>query len=83
MGVGPNGEVTTGDNQGTWVPACYVHWAKAGDFISVADLAHAPAVPTKHGAHICYLPMSMDNSGGGQIWVTSKQWGPLTGSCYT
>lgn len=79
MGVGPNGEVTTGDNQGTWVPACYLHWAKAGDFISVADLAHRPTVPSKHGAHICYLPMSMDNSGGGQIWVTSNQWGPLTG----
>ena len=79
IGVGPNGEVTTGDNQGTWVPACYVHLAKKGGFISVADLAHRPETPTDYGRHICFLPMDVDNSGGGQTWVTSDKWGPLKG----
>jgi hypothetical protein len=42
MGVGPGDVITVGDNQGTWVPACYVHIVKPGDFITVADLAHRP-----------------------------------------
>lgn len=80
IGVGPNGEVTTGDNQGTWVPACYVHLAKPGEFIGVVDLAHREQPPTDYSRHICFLPMDTDNSGGGQAWVTSNKWGPLTGS---
>jgi hypothetical protein len=80
IGVGPNGEVTTGDNQGTWVPACYVHLVQPGGFISVADLAHRPEVPTDYGRHLTFLPMDTDNSGGGQTWVTSDKWGPLKGS---
>jgi hypothetical protein len=79
IGVGPNGEVTTGDNQGTWVPACYVHLVKQGDFIGVTDLAHRQQTPTDYSRHICFLPMDTDNSGGGQAWVTSDKWGPLKG----
>lgn len=26
---------------------------------------------------LCWLPMNMDNSSGGQVWVTSNKWGPL------
>lgn len=80
IGVGPNGEVTSGDNQGTWVPACYVHLVKQGDFLSVADLAHRDTPPTDYGRHIAFLPMDTDNSGGGQAWVTSDKWGPLKGT---
>jgi hypothetical protein len=80
IGVGPNGEVTCGDNQGTWVPACYVHLAKPGSFIGVVDLAHREPAPTDYTRHICFLPMDTDNSGGGQVWVTSDKWGPLKGS---
>ena len=79
MGVGPNGEITVGDNQGTWVPACYINMVKQGGFVSVADLAHCDPPPIAHAPHICYLPMSVDNSNGGQTWVTSAQWGPFAG----
>lgn len=79
IGVGPQGQVTTGDNQGTWVPACYVHLVTQGDFISVADLAHRAEKPTDYGRHICFLPMDVDNSSGGQVWVTSDKWGPMKG----
>lgn len=80
IGVGPNGELTTGDNQGTWVPACYVHYVKPGEFIGVTDLAHRKETPTDYSRHICFLPMDTDNSGGGQTWVTSDKWGPVKGS---
>jgi hypothetical protein len=62
------------------VPACYVHLVKQGEFIGVTDLAHRPEVPTDYSRHICFLPMDVDNSGGGQTWVTSDKWGPLKGS---
>jgi len=78
MGVGPNGEVTCGDNQGTWVPACYVHMvSKPGEFVGVTDLAHRAEKPTDYTRHICFLPMDVDNSGGAQVWVTSDKWGPF------
>jgi hypothetical protein len=79
MGVGPNGEVSNGDNQGTWVPADYIHFSKPGDFIEVPDLAHRTPAPTKYGQHLCWIPYDVDNSNGGQTWVTSKQWGPFEG----
>lgn len=78
IGVGPNGEVTTGDNQGTWVPTDYIHFVKQGEFIEVPDLAHrGDTPPEKYGTHLCWIPYSMDNSNGSQVWVTSDQWGPL------
>ena len=34
-------------------------------------------LPTNYDQPICWLPMSMDNSSGGQVWATSDKWGPL------
>ena len=39
MSIGPNGEVTVGDNEGTFVPATPIHWVKKGDFLGVVDTA--------------------------------------------
>ena len=109
MGVGPNGEVTTGDNEGSFVPSAPLHWVKPGSFNGVVDSYHG-----KHklksspiaGYEIEYKdwrkykadaregfqhdpgeapkPLvwmskkrGVDNSGGGQAWVTSDKWGPL------
>lgn len=33
--------------------------------------------PTNYDQPICWLPMSMDNSSGGQVWATTDKWGPL------
>jgi hypothetical protein len=79
MGVGPNGEVSNGDNQGTWVPADYIHFSKPGEFIEVPDLAHREQAPAKYSPHLCWIPYDVDNSNGGQTWVTSKKWGPFEG----
>ncbi len=80
MGVGPGDMVTTGDNEGTWVPKCYVHIVKPGDFISVPDLAHREQVPTDYGRHVCFIPKDWDNSGGGQTWVPNDKWGMPKGT---
>lgn len=81
MGVGPNGEISNGDNQGTWVPVDYIHFSKPGDFIEVPDLAHRTPAPTAYSLHLCWIPYDMDNSNGTQIWVPANQgkWGPLEG----
>jgi len=86
IGVGPNGEVTSGDNEGTWVPACPIHWVKPGSFNGVVDCAHRTLQsakgkpdPSEQPRPICWLPKGVDNSSGGQVWVTSDAWGPFKG----
>ncbi len=34
-------------------------------------------VPVGYDQPICWLPMNMDNSSGGQVWATTDKWGPL------
>jgi len=79
MGVGPNGEVTSGDNQGTYVSASPLHWIKEGSFNGVVDSAHG--VPTHQPKALCFFPQSIDNSCGGQVWVPANEnkWGPFAG----
>ena len=34
-------------------------------------------LPTDYDKPMCWLPQTMDNSSGGQVWVTGDKWGPL------
>ncbi len=71
VGVGPNGEISTGENEGTWQPCCKVNFF---------NLKEAPVFlgtePTRHHLKdapytkpMVYLPMNVDNSGASQVWV--------------
>ncbi len=110
MGVGPNGEVTTGDNEGSFVPSAPLHWVKPDSFNGVVDSYHGkrklksspilgyeieyknrfmhPKADARegfqHDPNEAPKPLvwmskkrGIDNSGGGQAWVTSNKWGPL------
>ena len=109
IGVGPNGEVTTGDNEGSFVPSAPLHWVKPGSFNGVVDSYHGKrklkSSPIagyeieykdwkkykadaregfQHDPNEAPKPLvwmskkrGIDNSGGGQAWVTSSKWGPL------
>jgi hypothetical protein len=79
MGAGPDGQITVADNEGTWNPTCRLNYVHAGDFLGVVDLAHADTPPADYGDPVCWMPMSVDNSSGGQTWVTSDKWGPFSG----
>lgn len=98
IGVGPKGEVTSGDNEGTYVPRSPINWIKEGTFGGVvdtyADYKNMKSTPTveqlskdrpKHletsemPKPLAWLPKHVDNSGGGQVWVSSDKWGPLNG----
>lgn len=80
ISVGPGDVVTTGDNEGSWVPMCYVHIVKPGDFVTVASLSHKETQPTDYGRHILFMPKDVDNSGGGQAWVPGNNWGMPAGT---
>ncbi|MDA7915775.1 sulfatase-like hydrolase/transferase [Verrucomicrobia bacterium] len=79
MSVGPNNEYTSSDNEGNWVPASRVNLVKQGGFYGHVYTAHMKKAPTSYDAPICWLPHQLDNSSGGQIWVTSDKWGPFSG----
>jgi hypothetical protein len=79
IAVGPEGQVTTGENEGTWVPSCRLNWLKQGGFAGVVNTAHREKDPTTYDQPLCWLPRDFDNSGGGQVWVTSDKWGPFKG----
>ncbi len=79
IGVSPDGQVTAGDNEGTWVPHCKLHWLEPGSFQGVIDTAQRSERPDRYNRPLCWFPMSVDNSGGSQVWVTSARWGPFQG----
>lgn len=80
IGVGPRGELTSGDNEGTWTPACRLNWIKPGGFYGVVDLAHRDPPPSDYDRPLCWFPKRVDNSSGAQVWVPDDdRWGPWRG----
>ena len=96
--MSPTGQITCGDNEGTFVPRCPIHWIDKGEFLGVVDAAANYASmnttttvaqrrgnrdkhldPGEAPVPLAWLPKSVDNSNGGQVWVTSKRWGPFQG----
>ncbi len=83
MGVGPHGEITCGDNEGTWTPTCPINWIRRGGFYGVPEFAGKDPKTAVRDNPLCWIPHdspSIDNSNGGQTWVPdSAKFGPLTG----
>lgn len=80
IGVSPTGIVTSGDNEGTFIPRCRINWiTKPGYYAGVKDTAHRSPVPDQPDLPLCWMPMEVDNSSGGQVWVTGAGWPDLAG----
>jgi hypothetical protein len=81
IGVSGDGQVTTSDNEGTWVPATPLNWiAKSGQFLGVSNRLTSSELASGWVPPLTWLSHSdYDNSGGGQVWVTSEKWGPFNG----
>lgn len=78
IGVSPTGVLTSGDNEGTYMPRCRLNWIeKPGFYAGVKDTAHRSPVPDQPDLPLCWMPMEVDNSSGGQVWVTGKGWKDL------
>lgn len=85
IGIGPNGEVTTGENEGSWVPRCKITWSSPGSFHGVVPsvwegktyVKPLPGAPTDYEKPLVWMPYDVDNSSGSQIWVPADSaWGP-------
>jgi mono/diheme cytochrome c family protein len=79
IGVGPKGELTTGDNEGSWMPACPINWVRPGGFYGVEDVVQEKPMPP-FARPLAWVAKSFDNSGGSQVWVPDDaRWGPFAG----
>jgi hypothetical protein len=79
IGVSPDGQVTTSDNEGTWVPTTPINWIQTGGFHGVSNRFTSTKTMDRFIPPLTWLPKDYDNSGGGQIVVTSDKWGPYKG----
>jgi glucose/arabinose dehydrogenase len=83
MCVGPGDVMTVSDNQGNWTPASRINLVKPGGWYGFVGnpAMYGKAVP-EHPAQpdppLCWIPMPIDNSSGGQVWAPAG-WGPLGG----
>jgi len=79
LGVGPEGQLTTGENEGSWVPRCKITWSdpEGGSFHGVVPsewdgrefVRTLEGAPTDYEKPLCWLPYYVDNSSGSQFWV--------------
>lgn len=79
IGIGPHGEITTGENEGSYVPRCKITWSKpdGSSFHGVvpsvweekAFVRNLDGAPTDYERPLCWLPYYVDNSSGSQFWV--------------
>src|SRR5262249_51571545 len=79
LGASPDGMITEADNQGEWVPASRIDLVKQGAFLGYVPMSHTPTQPTDPGKPICWMPQNVDNSSGGQVFVSGDKWGPFKG----
>lgn len=77
LGVGPQNQITTGENEGTWQPCCKINFMtedQRPEFFGTEPTRHG--VDEEYREPLCYLPMDVDNSGGSQVWVPEdSDWG--------
>lgn len=79
MGVGPKGEIVCGDNEGTWTPTVPINWIKKDGFYGVPEFASKDPKTAVRENPLCWMPRPVDNSNGGQVWITGDKFGPLSG----
>ncbi len=71
LSVGPEGQITTGENEGTWQPCCKINYvaAKNAPAFFGTEPTRQSLANAAYTAPLVYLPMDVDNSGGSQLWV--------------
>ncbi|MES2694234.1 MAG: DUF6797 domain-containing protein, partial [Verrucomicrobiota bacterium] len=88
VGVSPDGVVTTGENEGSFVPQCKISWSPPGKktFNGVVPgtwenrstwKGPLPGAPSDYDRPLMWLPYYADNSSGSQVWVPENtKWDP-------
>lgn len=82
MAVGPDDLITVGDNQGNWMPSSKISVVRPGGFYGY--MPHVAAAGGKPRGDfdppLCWIPITVDNSSGSQVWTTdaADRFGPLS-----
>lgn len=79
MSVGPGDVITVAPQEGNWTPASNICQVIAGGYYGFGGPRKTGERPRGYDPPLCWIPRRRDNSTGGQSWVTSDRWGPLTG----
>jgi hypothetical protein len=56
-----------------------LNWIKPGGFYGVPDFSAVEPWPQVRENPLCWMPKEIDNSNGGQVWITGNKFGPLSG----
>lgn len=79
MGVSPAGLVTVAPQQGEWTPSSQISEVRQGRYYGYGGPKVTPAQPLGYEPPLCWIPHSVDNSSGSQVWLPRDAWGPLGG----
>ena len=80
MSVGPDGTITVAPQEGNWTPASRIDEVRPGGYYGYGGPRKAAERPLGYDLPLCWLPRSVDNSTGSQVWVTNENWGLPKGS---
>ena len=80
MGVSADGRiVTVAPQQGEWTPSSQIAEAKPGGYYGYGGPKTNADRPLGYDPPLCWIPHTVDNSSGSQVWVPPGKWGPLGG----
>lgn len=83
MGISPDGQITVSQQEGTWVPQTPLNIidleSRKGSFYGFdpEKYRNEDPYPRERGFEppLVWMPRNVDNSGSGQVWIDSDQWG--------
>ncbi len=76
MGILPDGRLTFGDNQGSYVPAGKLTIVEPGKWHGATNLQGAEGEQRDRVEPILWFPQEVDNSCGGQHFINDPRFGP-------
>jgi sugar lactone lactonase YvrE len=80
LGASPDGKlITVAPQQGEWTPSSEICLVQPGAYYGFGGPRIAPGRPMGYDDPLCWIPHSVDNSSGSQVWVPAGQWGALGG----
>lgn len=77
LGIGPKDEITAAPQEGEWTPASNIAVVHEGNHFGYLGPKVTPERPLGYDPPLVWLPRLLDNSCGGQTWLTHPSWGPL------
>jgi type 1 glutamine amidotransferase len=76
LGVSPEGSIiTVAPQQGEWTPSSAIVEIKRGGYYGYGGPKVTPDRPLGYDPVLCWIPHTVDNSGGSQVWVPQRRAG--------